>query len=66
MYTFEIDHLMRLYNYRLSSINYVKVLATSPQIIDVQYHPYGDYYEIQTNDGGDWKFKVYYRKEFST
>ena len=59
MYTYEIDNIIRKYNYTLPSYVYSEICKTSPQINWIKYTPYDDSFEIATSDGGYWKFSVY-------
>lgn len=58
MYNFEIDNILRENNYNIPSHVY-EIILSSPQIDHVKYSPYGDYFEIWTNDGCYWKFKIF-------
>lgn len=59
MYSFEIDELFKNENYNIDSQTYLYIINSSPQINHIVYKPFGDYYEMQSNDGYEWKFKVY-------
>lgn len=58
MYSYEIDELMKIYNYSLLSHQYLHICKTSPQINYIEYKPYGNYFEMSTSDGYYWKFTV--------
>lgn len=58
MYDFEIQNIMRKYNYNIPKEEYFKICDTSRQINVVKYDAYSDSLEISTKDGGYWKFKV--------
>ena len=58
MYDFEIDAIIRRYNYNIPKDEYFKICDTSSQINVVKYDPWSDSIEINTKDGGYWKFKV--------
>ncbi|HAU85549.1 MAG TPA: hypothetical protein DCW90_08620 [Lachnospiraceae bacterium] len=58
MYDYEIQNVMRKYNYNIPKEEYFKICDTSSQISVVKYDPYCDMIEIGTKDGGYWKFKV--------
>lgn len=58
MYDFEIQNIMRKYNYNIPKEEYFKICDTSSQINVVKYDAYSDSLEISTKDGGYWKFKV--------
>lgn len=57
MYSWEIHNELSKSNYIISSEVYKKI-CDSPQIQKIKYEPFGDYYEIYTNDGYYWRFKV--------
>lgn len=59
MYSWEIDKVMKDHNYNLPSWLYSKICKESPQIECVKYSPWGDSFDIWTNDGSHWSFKVY-------
>lgn len=59
MYSWEIDQKMNEWDYNIPSYLYIDILNTSPQIHHTKYNPYGDYFEMWTDDGSYWKFKVY-------
>lgn len=59
MYSYEIDSIMRQNNYIISVNTYIDICASSPQIIRIHYEPFGDYFEIWTNDEYYWKIKVF-------
>lgn len=63
MYTYEIDNIMRKYNYTLPSYLYLQICNTSPQISYVGYNAYDSSYKISTYDGGYWKFNVYHMEK---
>lgn len=62
MYSREIEDILKSKNYNIDSHTYINICSSSPQIIHVKYDPYGQYFEIWTNDDFYWKFNVY-RKE---
>lgn len=49
---------MKQNNYSISANTYIDICSTSPQINHTHYEPYGDYFEIYTDDRYYWKFKV--------
>lgn len=57
MYSWEISQKLQSQNYIVSSGDYIKICKSS-QISRVKYEPWGDYFEIWTNDGCYWKIKV--------
>ena len=59
MYSFEIDELLKNENYNIDSQTYLHIINSSPQINHIIYKPFGGYYEMQSNDGYEWEFKVY-------
>ena len=62
MYSHEIKQLLELRNYLISNEEYLNMIFTSPQIIEVKYSPYSDEFEAWTSDNYYFKYKVY-RKE---
>lgn len=58
MYSCEIDSILKENNYNIPSTTY-EIVLSSPQIDHVKYSPYGDEFEIWTNDGWYWKFTIY-------
>ena len=59
MYSTEIDELLKSRNYVLDPDIYWQVCHYSPQITRVKYTPFdGGYFEIWTDDGYYWKFKM--------
>lgn len=58
MYSHEISNILKENNYNIPSSVY-EIILSSPQIDHVKYSPYGDYFEIWTNDGCYWKFRIY-------
>ena len=50
MYSYEIDSIMKKNNYIISDNTYIDICSTSPQIVRTHYEPYGDYFEIYTED----------------
>lgn len=62
MYSYEIDNILKSKNYNIDSNMYMNICSASPQIIRIEYEPYGNYFRIWTDDGYYWKFSVY-RKE---
>ncbi len=61
MYSYQIQQILDSNNYNINSETYINICSTSPQIKEVKYSSYGNYFEIWTSDGY-WKFNVY-RKE---
>lgn len=61
MYNSEIQKIMEKYNYNLPSTEYLCICDSSAQIDHIKYSPYEGDFEIWTNDGGYWKFKIHYR-----
>ncbi len=61
MYSNEIQQIFESNNYNINSETYINICSTSPQINEIRYSPFGNYFEIWANDGY-WKFSVY-RKE---
>lgn len=61
MYSFEIDNILKQYNYNLPSDVYLRVFdpKVSTQISHTIYNPWGNYFSVWTNDNCHWEFKVY-------
>ena len=59
MYSWEIDKAMKEHNYDLPSGLYLKICKESPQIRNVTYSACGDSFDIWTDDGSHWNFKVH-------
>ena len=62
MYSWEIDQKMKEYNYNIPSFLYIDIISNSPQIKYIKYNPYDNSFEIWTNEGIYWKFKVYLKE----
>ena len=58
MYSYEIDNLLKLRDYIISSSEYFEILNTSPQINNVKYDTGNDTIQIKTDDKYDFKIKV--------
>lgn len=61
MFTYEIDNILKSYNYNIPSSVYINICRTSPQIWVIKREWDGRYY-IQTKDGNeyhDWTISVY-------
>lgn len=58
MYSHEIEQLLKLKKYLLSIDEYINILQTSPQIYYVNYDKEKDMFELNTDDGYEFKFKV--------
>lgn len=59
MYSWEINQFLEHRNYNIDSEDYLKICNSSNQISKIKYEPFGDYFEIWTNDNYYWKFSVY-------
>lgn len=59
MYSHEIEQLLKIRNYLISSQEYLNIMKTSPQINAVKYNPYSNDFETWTNDNYYFKYKVY-------
>lgn len=61
MYSWEIQRELEKYNYNIPASCYNEIcgIDNNPQIVRIKYEPYGDYFEMYTNDGYSWRFKVY-------
>ncbi len=58
MYSYQIQQLLESSNYNIDSETYINICSTSPQIKEIKYSPFGNYFEILVSDGY-WKFTVY-------
>lgn len=60
MYSWEIDRLLKIKNYLISTEDYFKITNTreNPQIKQIEYNPEYDFFRISTNDNYNFKFKV--------
>ena len=58
MYSYEIENLLKLRDYIISSSEYFEILNTSPQINNVKYDTGNDTIQIKTDDKYDFKIKV--------
>jgi len=58
MYSYEIEDIMKKYNYNLPSNIYLKICFNSDQISDVKYS--NNIFEIWTKDNYYFKFNVYH------
>ena len=62
MFTWEIDNLMKKYQYNLPSSAYLEICKTSPQIIFIK-REYDNQFKIVTkeddNSSTEWEFGVY-------
>jgi len=63
MFTWEIQKLMELKNYLLTSQEYLTICKTSPQIREVKYDPYQDNFMIETEENYKVYFKVKKKEE---
>lgn len=62
MYSHEIQSLLEENNYTLSSQDYLFMCDSSPQIKQIKYTPFENYFEIWTSDDYYWRFKVQVNK----
>ena len=67
MYTWEINDIMKFYNYNLPSSVYLDICKSSPQIMYITAHdgnPFKIVCKEQNDDGSyyypEWSFSVYY------
>ena len=58
MYSHEIEEKLSQQNYILSVKDYFNICDSSPQISQVKYYPFENFFEIQTKDNYCWKFQV--------
>ena len=62
MYSCEINQFFEQRNYNIDSEDYIKICNSSNQISKIKYEPFGNYFEIWTNDNYYCRITVY-RKE---
>lgn len=62
MYDWEINQILQQNQNNIDSETYLHICSTSPQINYIKYEPYGNFFEMWSNDGMHFKFTVY-RKE---
>lgn len=58
MYSHEIENLLKIRNYLLSSEEYIKMCNSSNQIKSITYKPFEDTFYVATKDNYNFKFKV--------
>lgn len=58
MYSYEIEQFIASKTGVLRSVDYLHILQTSPQIINVEYNAHTDHFHIYTNDHYNFNFKV--------
>lgn len=59
MYSHEIQQLLQIRNYLISSQEYLNIMKTSPQINHVKYNQYSNEFETWTSDDYYFKYKIY-------
>jgi hypothetical protein len=61
MFSWEIDQLIKQYNYSLPSSVYARIsnVNQNTQINFVKYDAYSNSFYISTDDGWSWEFRVY-------
>lgn len=63
MYSHEIEELLKIRKYILSSEEYIKLCNTSSQIQSITYKPSEDRFYIYTKDNYNFDFKVELTKQ---
>lgn len=58
MYSWEIDRLLKIRNYLISTSEYFEIISTSPQITNVKYDPFEKNFKIKTEDKYEFKVKI--------
>lgn len=60
MYSHEITDYLNKRNYQLTPIEFMDVINTSPQVVDVLYKKdeYGERFKIKTNDNYNWDISL--------
>lgn len=56
MYSWEIEQLIELKNYVITIQDYCEIVRTSPQVDHILYN--NDHFEMFTDDGYGFKFKI--------
>lgn len=64
MYSWEIDHILRENSYNIESDTYFHICKTSPQLIQIKYDDYSNFFEIKTSDNYYWKFQVFTKSQY--
>ena len=61
MYSWELQRELEKYNYNIPLSCYREIcdIEKNPQIARIKYEPFDSYFEMWTNDGFSWRFKVY-------
>ena len=63
MYDHELTRYIEERNYNLSKNEYIYVCSTCPQINHVSYNAWSDTFEMWSDAGVRWEFKVYKEKK---
>lgn len=63
MYDWEITQILQQNNNNIDSETYLNICRTSPQLNHIKYEPYGNYFEMWSNDENYFKFTVYHKEE---
>lgn len=60
MYSYEIDNFLKFKNYELYIDDYLKYINVkdSPQINNIRFSPFGNYFQVTTDDGYSWTIKI--------
>ena len=59
MYSHEIRNILKNNNYIIDSETYINIIQTSPQINHIKYSPYSDSFEMWSDSGEYWNYKVF-------
>lgn len=63
MYSWQIAETLEKNDYNIDSETFIKIINESSQIDHSKYTPYGDCFEIWTDDGYYWRFQVYEKEK---
>lgn len=63
MYDWELERYIAEHNGVLNHIEYSDMCNTSPQLNHIKYDPYNDCFEVWSDQGNYFRFKVYYASE---
>lgn len=60
MYDNELETYLQKNNHNISHEQYLYICQTCTQIRHIEYKPYGDYFELVSDNNQHFSFKVYY------
>ena len=59
MYSYEISDILKNNNYIIDSETYINIIQTSPQINHIKYLPCSGSFEMWSDVGEYWNYKVF-------